>query len=207
MFTGIVGALGEVRKVDDESDRIWVSSPLLGDCELGASVAVNGVCLTVSSIDSHGARFDVSQETRSRTTIGDLIAGDTVNLERPLRVGSELGGHLVQGHVDGVGVAEKVESEGDGRRVRIRIGAELEPYLVEKGSVTVDGVSLTVTNADASCFEVALVPHTLQVTTLGELAVGERVNVEVDVVARYASKLLKLEGFGADQSDQRDRRT
>jgi riboflavin synthase len=191
MFTGIIAATGEVVKVEPGPDdrRIWIRSELLADCAVGASVAVDGVCLTVTELDADVCRFDVSAESLVRSTLGVKAAGDRVNLERPLRAGDELGGHIVQGHVDGVGEVLRAEREGEGFRIAIEVPSELGRYIVEKGSVTVDGVSLTATNVRDDVFEVALVPHTLEVTTFGEIDAGRRVNIEVDVLAKYAERL------------------
>jgi len=188
MFTGIVEP-GEVVKVETTPGgaRLWISAPLLASCEVGASVATNGVCLTVTERDGDTCRFDVVRESLARSTLGTLQAGDLVNVERPVRAGEELGGHVVQGHVDGVGTVVSRTPDGDGQRVRIEAG-ELTRYIVEKGSVTVDGASLTVTDVDDASFEVALIPHTLAATTLRE---AEKVNIEVDVLAKYVEKLTK----------------
>lgn len=194
MYTGIVAERGEITKAEDV-DRgrvLWIRSATAADCPLGASVNVDGVCLTVAELDGEVARFDVSNETVQRSTLGGKHAGDFVNVERPLRVGDELGGHMVQGHVDGVGRIESVAVEGDGRRLVISAAPDLMRYVVEKGSVTVDGVSLTVSRVTASSFEVALVPHTLLVTTLGTAEPGRGVNIEVDVLAKYVERLVRL---------------
>lgn len=191
MFTGIVADVGEIVKVEpDEGDRrMWVRSEMLGDCAVGASVAVDGVCLTVTERTGDVCRFDVSVESIARSTLGGKTAGERVNLERPLRAGDELGGHIVQGHVDGVGELADVSAEGAGRRIVVRAPASLMRYIVEKGSVTVDGVSLTATNVRDDGFDVALVPHTLEVTTFGDVEAGRPVNIEVDVLAKYAERL------------------
>jgi riboflavin synthase len=188
MFTGIVEHLGEVVKVED--GVLWVSSPVLAGAAKGASVAVDGVCLTVTEREADLCRFDLSGETLERSTLGERRPGDAVNLERPLRAGDELGGHIVQGHVDGIGRVTAVAPEGAGTRMTVAVAAELLRYVVEKGSVTVDGVALTVTAVTAAGFEVALIPHTLAVTSLGDAEAGRRVNIEVDVLARYVEKLV-----------------
>jgi riboflavin synthase len=187
MYTGIVES-GTV--VELTGSRLVVSAPLLSDCEIGASVSINGVCLTVVARDGDVCSFDVSDETFERSAIGDASAGERVNVERPLRAGAELGGHIVQGHVDGVGEIVSVTPEGDGTRVRIAFPPALGRYIVEKGSVTVDGVSLTVTGLDDDSFGLALIPQTLAVTTFGEAKPGRKVNLEVDVLAKYVEKLL-----------------
>ena len=188
MYTGIVEP-GEVLELD--GSRLVVRSELLDDCVLGASVNINGVCLTVTSRDGTTCSFDVADETFARSTMGDLSAGTRVNVERPVRAGDELGGHVVQGHVDGVGSVERTTPEGDGKRVRIATPDGLSRYIVEKGSITVDGVSLTVTSVDDEGFEVALIPTTLELTTLGRADVGYRVNLEVDVLAKYVEKYVE----------------
>lgn len=187
MYTGIVEP-GTV--VERSGSRLVVRSDLLADCEHGASVSINGVCLTVTSRDGTACSFDVSDETFARSTLGDLAAGARVNVERPVRAGAELGGHIVQGHVDGVGSVVAIAPEHDGKRMRIAVPDGLSRYIVEKGSVTVDGVSLTVTEVDDDGFEVALIPTTLNLTTLGTADVGYRLNLEVDVLAKYVEKLF-----------------
>jgi riboflavin synthase len=194
MFTGIVEELGKVRAVEhhDGGARIEIAaSSVLDDAALGSSIAVNGCCLTVVEQGDGWWAADAQAETLDRTTIGSLATGDPVNLERPLRLADRLGGHLVQGHVDGVGTVATRTPEPDGStRLGVRLPGDLGRYLVEKGSVTVDGVSLTVTHVEADCFGVALVPHTLAVTTLGVRRPGDTVNLEVDVLAKYVERLL-----------------
>jgi riboflavin synthase len=187
MFTGIVER-GEV--VEARGSHLVVRSSLLRDCENGASVSINGVCLTVTSRDGTTCSFDVVDETLARSSLGDLREGMRVSVERPVRIGDELGGHIVQGHVDGVGSVDGITPEGDGKRVRITTPDGLARYIVEKGSITVDGVSLTVTSVDDEGFEVALIPTTLELTTLGAADIGYRVNLEVDVLAKYVEKLV-----------------
>jgi len=193
MFTGIVADVGEIVKVEPAAAdrRIWIRSRLLADCTVGASVAVDGVCLTVIDVDGDVCGFDVSAETIARSTLGGKEAGGQVNLERPLRAGDELGGHIVQGHVDGVGTVVGLEPDGDGRRLVVSASADLARYVVEKGSITVDGVSLTVSGTRDDAFEVALVPHTLAVTTLGGVEAGRTVNLEVDVLAKYVERYVE----------------
>jgi len=189
--------------VRDEARRFRIESPLaLTDLELGASVAVAGVCLTVISAapSSHAEgetifTVDAAFETLRATKLGDLRASDLVNLEPSLRVGDALGGHFVSGHVDGVANVRSVEARGDARHVVIEVPRSLLPFIAVKGSVTVDGVSLTVNEVDASGFGVGLIPHTLEVTTLGTLRAGDRVNLEVDVVARYVARLQQVGGI------------
>ena len=182
MFTGIVQERGRVASFD--GGRLVVESRI--EAEVGDSVAVDGVCLTVAEAGDGSLEFDVMVETLSRAK----LFGAQVNLEPALRAGDPLGGHYVQGHVDGVGGVRSVEPEGGGRRVWIDAGPELLRYLVEKGSITVDGVSLTVAESDGDGFAVALVQHTLAATTLGALAPGDKVNLETDVLAKYVERLL-----------------
>lgn len=200
MFTGIVQDTGEVVKIESGPTggrRLWISGSVLEGAADGASVAVDGVCLTVTHRDGGTCRFDLSGETLERSSLHGRAAGDRVNLERPLRAGDELGGHLMQGHVDGVGTIRDVAAEGPDRRIVVSVPTGLGPYLVEKGSVAVDGVSLTVTRAAEEWFEVAVVPHTLTVTTLGSAEEGQRVNIEVDVIAKYVEQLLRYRNAGA----------
>ncbi len=195
MFTGIVEGTGTVAALaaaDDASGaRLEVEAPFLaGDLRPGESVAVNGCCLTVAQATAAGFAADLVAETLRRTALGGLAAGDLVNLERPMALGGRLGGHLVQGHVDGVARVLDRTPAGDGQEVRIELPAELERYVVEKGSVAVDGVSLTVAGVGPGWFAVALVPHTLEVTTLGRRRPGDPVQLEVDVVAKYVERLV-----------------
>ncbi|MDE2852380.1 MAG: riboflavin synthase [Acidobacteriota bacterium] len=201
MFTGIVTERGRVVEVPGASDRggarlvVGHSPALAAKLDLGASIAVAGVCLTVVEQDEvDGAArsvFDLSPETLSRTTLGALRAGDEVNLEPPLSAGEPLGGHWVQGHVDTTTRVARVEEQGDHRVVTFNVPAGLETGVVLKGSITIDGVSLTVASLDERTFDVALIPHTLEVTTLGGLKPGDRVNVEGDVLARYVQKAVE----------------
>ena len=182
MFTGLVREVGTVASFED--GRLVVQSATAA--EIGDSIAIDGVCLTVVETSAGSLAFDVVPETLSRVK----SFGDRVNVEPALRAGDPLGGHQVQGHVDGTGTVAWVETTADGTRVRIEAGSELLRYCVEKGSITVDGVSLTVAEVDETGFEVALIPHTLEVTTLGTAGVGTMVNLEVDVTAKYVERLL-----------------
>ena len=182
MFTGIVQERGRVASFD--GGRLVIESGI--EAEIGDSVAVDGVCLTVTEAQNGTLVFDVMVETLNRAK----LFGPHVNLEPALRAGEPLGGHYVQGHVDGVGGVRSVEQEGDGKRVWIDVEPELMRYLVEKGSITVEGVSLTVAELDEEGFAVALVQHTLGATTLGALAPGDKVNLETDVLAKYVERLL-----------------
>ncbi len=188
MFTGLVDATGTVRSM--RAHRLTVESDApLGLAE-GESIAVNGVCLTAAAVRRRGFDADVMAQTLERTALGELGEGDPVNLERALRASDRLGGHIVQGHVDGTGVIESIDADGSARVVRIEAPAELLRYVVERGSIAVDGVSLTVSAVDADCFSVGLIPETLARTTLGGATVGRRVNLEVDVLAKYVEKLV-----------------
>jgi riboflavin synthase len=190
VFTGIVEERGRVRSTDGARLEVECRS-VSGDAVVGGSVSVNGVCLTVVDRDDGGLAFDLAPETVDRSTLGTLRAGDPVNLERPLTLATRLGGHLVQGHVDGVATVDAVGSMANGgTTMRIRIPRGVERYVVEKGSVAVDGVSLTVTAVEDGAFGVALVPHTLSATTLGERRPGDAVNLEVDVLAKYVERLV-----------------
>jgi riboflavin synthase len=198
MFTGIVEELGFVRDVtgDGTTRRLDIAASTTREGSgLGASVAVNGVCLTVVEAKPDGFAFDVGPETLARTAISRLAIGDGVNLERPLRLGAALGGHLVLGHVDGVAIVTDVTRVESTARVRFSLpGPELAPLLVSQGSVAVDGVSLTVAMLDETSFEVMLIPHTLEVTTLGRLERGSAVNIEADVIGKYVLRSLALRG-------------
>lgn len=198
MFTGIVEEIGTVRDVRRRADvaRLEIAAvDTLEGSEVGASVAVSGVCLTVVDRGRDGLGFEVGPETLARTTLGGLARGDRVNLERPLRFGGALGGHLVLGHVDGTGTVTEVIRVESTARVRVALaGRELEPLLIPQGSVAVDGVSLTVAALLDGAFEVMLIPHTLAATTLGALRVGQAVNIETDVIGKYVRRSLALKG-------------
>jgi riboflavin synthase len=193
VFTGIVRERGRVTTVEPRGDgvRLTVAAPQTATgAAAGDSVAVSGICLTVERIDGDELRFWASPETLDRTKLGRLTAGDEVNLEPALRAGDPLGGHIVQGHVDGVGRVRETTAEGEGVRMWVDAPPEILRYCVEKGSVTVDGVSLTVAALDESGFELALVAYTLAETTLGTLPAGEEVNLEADVLGKYVDRLL-----------------
>lgn len=195
MFTGIVEGIGEIESLRASaggSRRIAVSTALpVHRLPVGASIAVNGVCLTVVARRLRRFEADIGPETLRVTTFADLAAGDRVHLERPLRVGDPLGGHLVAGHVDGVGRIETRRKQGDALGLRIAAPADLAPFLVPKGSVTVDGVSLTVNEVTGRVFSVLLIPHTLVATCLGERKTGDRVNIEADLIAKHVARLVK----------------
>ena len=189
MFTGLVREVGEVKTFD--GGRLTIRAPQTSAAaQLGDSIAIDGVCLTVVAVDGDTFSFDAVPETLSRTSLGTLDHGSRVNLEPALRAGDALGGHYVQGHVDGVGTVRSVEPEGDGKRIWFDLPEPLLRYAVEKGSVAIQGTSLTVAAVDDAGLAVALIPHTLQETTLGSLEPGATVNVESDVLAKYVEKLL-----------------
>jgi riboflavin synthase len=194
VFTGIVEERGRVETRG--GGRLVVDAhTVVRDSDVGASVSVNGVCLTVVERTDTSLRFDLSEQTLERTCLGDLRPGDPVNLERPVTLVARLGGHLVQGHVDGVGQVTRVEVDGSGgARVSIRLPGELSRYVVERGSIAIDGVSLTIAAVDDDEITVALIPHTLAVTTLGLAAPGRRLNVEADVIARYVERSMERSG-------------
>ena len=185
VFTGLIRETGRVAALEDGRLRVEAA---LGASD-GDSVAVNGVCLTVAEADASGFRADVMPETLRRSALGELRPGAEVNLELPLRADARLDGHFVQGHVDGTGVVESVEEEGLSRVVRVAAPPEVLRYVVEKGSIAVDGVSLTVASVDGAGFVVSLIPETLERTTLGSAAPGTPVNLEVDLLAKYVEKL------------------
>jgi riboflavin synthase len=194
MFTGIVEELGTVRSVtpNEGGARIEIAATrVLDDAEIGASIAVNGCCLTVVELHPDHWAADAVTETLDRTSLGGLRAGDPVNLERPVRLADRLGGHVVQGHVDAVGTLRERTPLPDGStRMTFAAPAAVLHYVVEKGSITVDGISLTVAALDKESFEIAVIPHTLAVTTLGARQPGDPVNLEVDVLAKYVERLL-----------------
>jgi riboflavin synthase len=192
VFSGIVVETGVVRSAEPAAAGLTLAIAAAGvaaTARVGDSVAVAGCCLTVTACDGDVVRFDAVAETLRRSTLGDLQAGDAVNLEPALRVGDRLGGHWVQGHVDAVGEVVAVRSEGEATNVRFSAPEAVLRYTIEKGSVCVDGVGLTVTEVDGDGFSVTLIPHTLAVTTLGSVAAGRRVNLEADLIGKYVEKL------------------
>jgi len=201
MFTGIVQAVGRVRTVEKRGAdaRLALDAAGLGldDVAIGDSIAVAGVCLTVVALDASGFAFDVSPETLSRTTLGTLAAGDPVNLEKALRLADRLGGHLVAGHVDGVGEVVAVHDDGAAQRWVFSAPLALARYIAVKGSIAIDGTSLTVNDVDGDTFGITLIPHTLAVTTFGARKAGDAVNLEVDLVARYVERLYGERGVPA----------
>jgi riboflavin synthase len=190
MFTGLVESVGDVVSLahrDDGAAVIEVASPLAGELSPGDSVAVSGACLTARAIEGDRFRADIVSETLRRTTLGDLEVGSKVNLELPLRASDRLGGHIVLGHVDGVG---EVRAQHESGEIEVEISNELSRYVVEKGSIALDGVSLTVAALDGDTLTVALIPATREATTLGEAGVGRRLNVEVDILAKHVERLV-----------------
>jgi riboflavin synthase len=192
VFTGLVQDLGTVAAVDttDDGVRLRLRTALAGDVEEGDSVAVNGVCLTATEVSGDAFAADVMHESLRRSSLQELQAGSDVNLELAMRPSDRLGGHIVQGHVDGIGVVREVSEDGFSRVVTIDAPADVLRYVVEKGSIAVNGVSLTVSAIDDGSFEVSLIPETLQRTTLGHAGPGSVVNLEVDVLAKYVEKLV-----------------
>jgi riboflavin synthase len=191
MFTGIVTDVGRVRAVRDTNrDRRFEIETAFDTAtmDLGASVSLAGCCLTVVDKGPGWLSVEVSGETLSKTTLGEWVVGRRVNLERAARVGDEMGGHIVSGHVDGVGEVASIEAEGGSHRIRIRVPRPLHRYIAPKGSITVEGVSLTVNEVEDDVFGVNIIPHTWDVTTLGELRVGSPVNLEIDMLARYLAR-------------------
>ena len=194
MFTGIVRELGSIVAVTggEEGMRLEIEAPATAPLvDVGGSVAVNGVCLTAESVEGPRLVFHAGPETLSRSTLGELGRGAVVNLEPALRAGDAMGGHVVQGHVDGIGRVQSIEFEGEGLRVIVEATDETLRYCVEKGSITVEGVSLTIAELHDDAFGLALIPHTIAETTLSRLVPGQRVNLEVDVLAKYVERLLE----------------
>jgi riboflavin synthase len=183
LFTGLIAHSGRIER---GGSRLAVETSLAGELGEGDSIAVNGVCLTAVAVDGQRFEADVMEETLARTTLGALDPGSQVNLELPLRVGDRLDGHFVQGHVDGTGSVASIEQREHSRVLRIAASPEILRYVVEKGSIAVDGVSLTVVDADSAGFSVSLIPETLERTTLGAVTEGDPVNLEVDMLAKYA---------------------
>ncbi len=194
MFTGLIEGTGRLKTIEPRGKDMRLSIQASFDLEgfqTGESVAVDGVCLTVVSWQARAFTVDVSQETLSRTTLGQRSVGDEVNLERALRLGDRLGGHLVNGHVDGKARVMTRKQRGDSLVFAFEVGAELGRYIIEKGSVAVNGVSLTVNRCDEQSFDVNIVPHTARVTTIGSLRVGDEVNIEVDIIGKYVERFVR----------------
>ncbi len=197
MFTGIVEAIGTVVQIDVEEDRVDLVvrvTPEFSGVKVGDSVAINGCCLTVTAVDGARLSFQVVPETLRLTSLGARAPGDRVNLERAMRADARFDGHIVQGHVDGTGRIRSIRRAGSDVLLRTECGSELARQLVPRGSITLDGVSLTVIDPDASGFTVALIPHTLAVTTLGERQEGDSVNLELDVLGKYVLRYLERRG-------------
>lgn len=198
MFTGIIQGVGTVRSVEPRGGDVTITfdtgAVALDDVELGGSIAVNGACLTAIRCESHQFTADVSRETLGLTTLGDWVPGTQVNLEKALQAGQSLGGHYVTGHVDGVGHVVSRHDDARSVRVEFEVPAELAHYIARKGSVCIDGVSLTVNGVADRRFDVNLVPHTLAMTILGGYRAGTRVNLEVDIIARYLERMLAASG-------------
>ncbi|MGH2960678.1 MAG: riboflavin synthase [Solirubrobacterales bacterium] len=200
MFTGLIADLGTAEAVDGgaEGVRLRIRTALTGELSKGDSVAVNGACLTAASVDGDGFEADVMNQTLERTSLGALRAGDRVNVELALRLSDRLGGHMVHGHVDGTARVAATSEDGFARRLTIEAPEELRRYVVERGSVAVEGVSVTVAAVTDDGFEVSLIPETLERTTLGGAVEGRTVNVELDVVARYVERLVRFREEGSE---------
>ena len=196
MFTGIIQAKGSIREVSSSNDgaRLKINSNELNllDSKVGDSIAVDGVCLTATEVADNWFRADISNETMSCTTFSKLTQGQNVNLEKSLRLNQGIDGHLVSGHVDGVGAVNSIDKDGESIRIKIEVQSDIVKYIAKKGSICVNGVSLTVNSVENNIFDVNIVPHTFSVTTLGELKLNSIVNLEIDQVARYVERLLTL---------------
>ncbi len=193
MFTGIITHIGEIARIDKERGdwRVFVKTDMDGaDIAIGASIACSGCCLTVVGKENGELAFDVSAESLSKTIIGSWDVGTKINLERSLKMGDEMGGHIVSGHVDALAVIELIEQEGDSHRVRIAVPEEFERYIAPKGSITLDGISLTVNEMQGNRFGVNIIPHTWTHTTFGQRKVGDKMNMEIDMLARYVARQL-----------------
>jgi riboflavin synthase len=193
MFTGLIEDIGRIESLQrgDDGAQVRIATRLAAEIADGDSVAVNGVCLTATSVDADGFQTEAMNQTLDVTALADLNSGDKVNLELAMKASDRLGGHIVQGHADGVGTVASIEDDGFARRLRIKLGPELIRYVVEKGSIGLNGVSLTVADLGDSWAEVSLIPETLERTTLGEAAAGDRLNVECDVVAKYVERMVR----------------
>jgi riboflavin synthase len=196
MFTGIVQGIGSIRAVEPRGGDVtlWIDtgSVSLADVQVGGSIAVNGACLTATRLDGNAFAADVSRETLTLTTLGSATPGTPVNIEKALQAGQSLGGHYVTGHVDGMGIVVSRHDDARSVRVEFEVPGELARYVARKGSICVDGVSLTVNGVNGRRFDVNLVPHTLELTTLATCSAGTRVNLEVDIIARYLERMLEV---------------
>lgn len=201
MFTGLVEGRGTVQRLEPNGSAIdltlEIPELLIHEAQLGDSVAINGCCLTVIEIKEHSLKFQAGSETLAKTNLGQLSVGDQVNLERPLAANGRLGGHFVQGHVDGTGSIKSIDRDGEWITMWFEIPRDLALQMVPKGSVTIDGISLTIVECQETAFSIALIPHTLEVTTLGQKEVGSVVNIETDILGKYVTKLIPitLDGF------------
>ena len=193
MFTGIIQAIGSIQEVHSSDNGVVLkinSNNLdISDSKIGESIAVNGVCLTATQVSDNSFTADVSNETINCTTLSDLLIGDSVNLEKSLRINQGIDGHLVSGHVDGIGKVESINKDGDSSRIKILVEGDIIKYIAKKGSICINGVSLTVNSVEDNIFDVNIVPHTFSVTTLRNLSVGSNVNLEIDLIARYVERL------------------
>ena len=202
MFTGIVEEIGKINQVLSRPGQAvqleLAAKKVIQDAKIGDSIAVNGVCLTITDLNLKSFRADVSPETLRLTNLASLSVGGQVNLERPLRLSDRLGGHLVQGHIDDTGIVTGWKDESSASVMKVSVSSEISRYLVYKGSVTLDGVSLTISEWEEKSFEVTLIPHTKEVTTLGQIRVGDRINIEVDLIGRYVERFFS---FAKDTSE------
>jgi len=201
MFTGLIEDLGTVEEVDSgaEGARLRIATRLAGEIEPGESIAVNGICLTATAVDSGGFETEAMNQTLSVTALGGLQVGSRVNLELAMKASDRLGGHIVQGHVDGVGEVAAIEEDGFARRLKVELEPDLLRYAIDKGSITLDGVSLTIADLGDSWLSVSLIPETLERTNLGEARPGRKINVECDVIAKHVERLMAPFG-GKEQS-------
>ncbi len=206
MFSGLIADLGRLASISTGSDgaRLEIETSLAGQIELGDSIAVNGACLTATTVSEVGFTADAMSQTLNMTSLGSLGSGDRVNLELALRAGDRLGGHIVQGHVDGVGEVVSAEAEGFSTRLRVSLPSHLLKFVIPQGSITIEGVSLTVADAAEDWIEVALIPETKERTSLGSLAAGSPVNIECDVIARYVERMVSPYGgkVGPDRNSE-----
>ncbi|VAW88878.1 Riboflavin synthase eubacterial/eukaryotic [hydrothermal vent metagenome] len=204
MFTGIIETVGRVVHIenDQQGSRLHLQPGKINPAmvDLGASIAVNGVCLTVCEFVAKGLLFDVSAETLSRTTLGQLSSGDRINLEQAVTPSTRLGGHFVNGHVDGMGKVISIMADGFSKIITVEIDNNLAKYIAIKGSVAIDGVSLTINQVNGKQFNLTLIPHTLQETTIGSYRPGQRINIEVDVIARYIERLISVDAMASPAS-------
>ena len=193
MFTGIIQAIGSIQEVHSSDNGVVLkinSNNLdISDSKIGESIAVNGVCLTATQVSDNSFTADVSNETINCTTLSDLLIGDSVNLEKSLRINQGIDGHLVSGHVDGIGKVQSINKDGDSSRIKILVEGDIIKYIAKKGSICINGVSLTVNSVEDNIFDVNIVPHTFSVTTLRNLSVESNVNLEIDLIARYVERL------------------